>query len=96
MLEVPRGLLGILRTSQTAGVDGNCGPLIESLGVRREDKTADLGIREGALDAALLALEAEIGDVGRAVIAEGPFLIATPPRHPRGWRPSSPLAGAPR
>jgi LysR family hydrogen peroxide-inducible transcriptional activator len=52
----------------------------------REEKTADLvrGIRDGALDAALLALEAEIGDVEREVIARDPFLLATPPRHPLG------------
>src|SRR5438876_28010 len=36
------------------------------------------------LDAALLALEAEIGDVAREVIARDPFMLATPPRHPLG------------
>ena len=41
-------------------------------------------VREGTLDAALLALEAEIGDVAREVIARDPFMLATPPRHPLG------------
>src|SRR5262245_52512220 len=52
--------------------------------VWREEKTADLvrDLQAGALDAALLALEADIGDVERAVIARDPFVLATPPRHP--------------
>jgi LysR family hydrogen peroxide-inducible transcriptional activator len=52
----------------------------------REEKTPDLvrGVRGGTLDAALLALEAEIGDVDREVIARDPFVLATPPRHPLG------------
>jgi LysR family hydrogen peroxide-inducible transcriptional activator len=50
----------------------------------REDKTAALtaALRSGTIDAALLALEAEIGDVEREVIARDPFVLATPPRHP--------------
>jgi LysR family hydrogen peroxide-inducible transcriptional activator len=54
--------------------------------VWREEKTADLvrAVREGTLEAALLALEAEIGDVEREVIARDPFVLATPPRHPLG------------
>jgi LysR family hydrogen peroxide-inducible transcriptional activator len=54
--------------------------------VWREEKTADLAraVREGTLDAALLALEADIGDVEREVIARDPFVLATPPRHPLG------------
>jgi LysR family transcriptional regulator, hydrogen peroxide-inducible genes activator len=50
--------------------------------VWREEKTADLlrDLQAGALDAALLALEADIGDVERAVIARDPFVLATPPR----------------
>jgi LysR family hydrogen peroxide-inducible transcriptional activator len=52
----------------------------------REDKTADVmrGVRDGTLDAALLALEADIGDVEREVIARDPFVLATPARHPLG------------
>ena len=52
--------------------------------VWREEKTTDLvrGVREGTLDAALLALEAEIGEVEREVIARDAFVLATPPRHP--------------
>jgi len=51
-----------------------------------EDKTAVLvsHLASGALDAALLALEAEIGDLERAVIARDPFVLATPIGHPLG------------
>jgi LysR family hydrogen peroxide-inducible transcriptional activator len=54
--------------------------------VWREEKTADLvrQLQGGTLDAALLALEADIGDVEREVIARDPFVLATPPRHPLG------------
>jgi LysR family hydrogen peroxide-inducible transcriptional activator len=54
--------------------------------VWREEKTGDLvrQLQEGTLDAALLALEAEIGDVEREVIARDPFVLATPRRHPLG------------
>jgi LysR family hydrogen peroxide-inducible transcriptional activator len=54
--------------------------------VWREEKTADLvrQLQGGTLDAALLALEADIGDVDREVIARDPFVLATPPRHPLG------------
>ncbi|MBM4442110.1 MAG: LysR family transcriptional regulator, partial [Candidatus Rokubacteria bacterium] len=52
----------------------------------REEKTADLvrGIRDGSLDAALLALDAEIGDVERETIARDPFVLAVPARHALG------------
>src|SRR5262245_1089727 len=45
--------------------------------VWREDKTADLvrQLQAGTLDAALLALEAEIGDVERETIARDPFVL---------------------
>ncbi|HVG76792.1 MAG TPA: LysR substrate-binding domain-containing protein [Patescibacteria group bacterium] len=61
--------------------------------VWREEKTADLvrDLQAGALDAALLALEADIGDVEREVIARDPFVLATPPRHPLGAR-AAPMA----
>lgn len=51
-----------------------------------EDKTEVL-VRElerGALDAALVALEAELGDVESEVIAEDPFVLVTPRDHPLG------------
>ncbi len=50
----------------------------------REEKTEVLvrALGEGRLDAALLALEAELGDVEHAVIAEDPFVVAAPPGHP--------------
>lgn len=59
-----------------------------------EDKTEVLirHLEAGELEAALLALEADIGDVEREVIAEDPFVLATPPGHPlgRGRGPASP------
>lgn len=60
-----------------------------------EDKTDVLvrSLEEGTLDAALLALEAEIGVVETDVIAVDPFLLATPPSHPLGAK-SSPVASA--
>jgi LysR family transcriptional regulator, hydrogen peroxide-inducible genes activator len=49
----------------------------------REDKTDILidALQRGALDAALVALEADIGDVERATVARDPFLLALPPDH---------------
>jgi LysR family hydrogen peroxide-inducible transcriptional activator len=66
-----------------------------------EDKTevliAKLG--EGALDAAILALEAPIGDVERVVIGADPFVLAAAPGHAlvQGKRPlrAADLRGAP-
>jgi LysR family hydrogen peroxide-inducible transcriptional activator len=54
----------------------------------REDKTEVL-VREldrGGLDAALVALEAELGDVESEVIAEDPFVLVTPRDHPLATR----------
>jgi LysR family hydrogen peroxide-inducible transcriptional activator len=51
----------------------------------REDKTSVLirELEEGRLDAALLALDVELGaEVEHAVIAEDPFVVAAPPGHP--------------
>jgi LysR family hydrogen peroxide-inducible transcriptional activator len=52
----------------------------------REDRTAALieGLNGGTLDAALLALEADIGDVESAVIATDPFVLVAPPLHALG------------
>ena len=52
--------------------------------VWREDKTSVLvaGLQAGTLDAALLALEADIGDLEREVIARDPFVLAAAPGHP--------------
>ena len=49
----------------------------------REEKTEVLmaSLHSGALDAALVALEAELGDVERAIIAEDPFMLALRPDH---------------
>lgn len=53
-----------------------------------EDKTDVLVARlhAGALDAALLALEAELGDVEHALVAKDPFLLAAPRGHPLATR----------
>ncbi len=48
-----------------------------------EDKTEVIlkALDEGTLDAALLALEADIGDVERDVVAKDPFVLVTPRGH---------------
>lgn len=53
----------------------------------REEKTAALvrDMEEGRLDAALLALDAELGrKVEHVIIVEDPFVVAAPPGHPLG------------
>jgi LysR family hydrogen peroxide-inducible transcriptional activator len=54
-----------------------------------EEKTAALVARlqAGALDGALLALEADLGEVEHEVVAEDPFVLAAPRGHPLGARP---------
>ncbi len=49
-----------------------------------EDKTPVLAARlaSGTLDAAILALEADLGDVDHAVIGVDPFVLAVPAEHP--------------
>lgn len=65
-----------------------------------EDKTDVLlrSLDSGRLDAVLIALEADIGDVEREVVARDPFVLATPPGHPLGAKKSpatpSELSGA--
>lgn len=53
-----------------------------------EDKTETLvrSLDAGTLDAALLALEAEIGDVEHEVLADDPFVLATRPDDPLGTK----------
>jgi len=53
-----------------------------------EDKTETLvrSLDAGTLDAALLALEAEIGDVEHEVLADDAFVLATRPDDPLGTR----------
>jgi LysR family transcriptional regulator, hydrogen peroxide-inducible genes activator len=64
-------------------------PLLTVLWV--EDKTEPLvsSLNAGSLDAALLANEANIGDVECEVIGPDPFVLATPVGHPLGT-PASP------
>jgi LysR family transcriptional regulator, hydrogen peroxide-inducible genes activator len=54
----------------------------------REDRTATLidALRAGELDAALLALVPELGDVDQEVIGTDPFVLAAPRRHPLARR----------
>jgi LysR family transcriptional regulator, hydrogen peroxide-inducible genes activator len=56
----------------------------------REDKTDVLmeALDGGALDAALVALEAELGDVEREVVAEDRFVLAFPASHPLAGKSS--------
>jgi LysR family hydrogen peroxide-inducible transcriptional activator len=56
-----------------------------------EDKTEVLvrSLDSGTLDAALLALEADIGDVEREIIGRDPFVLVTPPGHALGAKTSS-------
>ena len=58
-----------------------------------EDKTETLvaALDAGRLDAALLALEADIGDVEREVLAVDRFVLVAPPEHPLA-RASTPVA----
>lgn len=60
-----------------------------------EDKTQILvqGLEDGMLDAALLALEANIGNLERGIIGPDPFVLATPVGHPLGTR-ASPAAAS--
>jgi LysR family hydrogen peroxide-inducible transcriptional activator len=51
--------------------------------VFREEKTDDIvrDLAEGTLDAGLLALEADVGDLAHAEIAKDPFVVAVPKGH---------------
>ena len=55
-----------------------------------EDKSANLAssLDSGRIDAALLALEADIGDVEYEIIGSDSFVLATPKGHPLGSRHS--------
>jgi LysR family transcriptional regulator, hydrogen peroxide-inducible genes activator len=59
-----------------------------------EARTGDLvhELKDGGLDAVLLALEADVGDLDYEVIARDPFVLAASPRHPlvKGSTPTPP------
>ena len=65
-----------------------------------EDKTSSVvrGVADGTLDAALLALEADLGDLEAEPLGRDPFVLVAHPEHPLACRPglASPgeLAGA--
>jgi LysR family transcriptional regulator, hydrogen peroxide-inducible genes activator len=71
------------------------------LALWHEDRTPELvvALREGRLDAALVALEAPLGEVERVPIGWDPFMLCAPRGHPlaggRGPLPVGALAGAP-
>lgn len=54
-----------------------------------EEKTSVLvsRLRSGALDGALLAMEADLGEVEHEVVAVDPFVLASPRGHPLGTAP---------
>ncbi|HEY6003683.1 MAG TPA: LysR substrate-binding domain-containing protein [Anaeromyxobacter sp.] len=56
--------------------------------VWEEDRTAPLvrRVSAGELDAALLAREADLGDLVQAELAADPFVLAAPPEHPLSRR----------
>lgn len=56
----------------------------------REEKTADCVAKlvAGELDAAIVALEADLGDLDHVTLASDPFVLATPPGHPLAKRKS--------
>lgn len=56
--------------------------------VFREEKTADIvrDLADGSLDAGLLALESDIGDLAHAEIAKDAFVVALPKEHPLARR----------
>lgn len=60
-----------------------------------EDKTAALvrALEAGALDAALLALEAEIANIEHETVADDPFVLATRPDDPLGAKSSPATLG---
>jgi LysR family transcriptional regulator, hydrogen peroxide-inducible genes activator len=61
-------------------------PRLKIVWVEERTSSLILSLSQGTLDAALLALEADIGRVDHAVIAKDPFVLATPRDHPMGKR----------
>jgi LysR family hydrogen peroxide-inducible transcriptional activator len=59
-------------------------PKLVALWVEEKTEVLVRRLDEGSLDAALLALEAELGDVEIERIASDPFVLAAPPTHPLG------------
>lgn len=84
--------LGVIPTVSPYLLPSLAGPLRRSFAslsvVWVEDKTEVLirSLEAGALDGALLALEAELGEVERELIAEDPFVLAVPRGHPLSKR----------
>ncbi len=96
--------IGVIPTVSPYLLPRVAGPLhrkFPRLTVRWVEEKTDVLVRrleEGRLDAALLALEADIGDLESEVVARDPFVLITPRDHPLGTRPApatpAELAGA--
>ena len=73
-------------------------PALTALWVEDKTETLVASLAEGKLDAALLALEANLGTLEHEVIARDPFVLATPAGHPlaagRGPAKLGDLSGA--
>jgi LysR family hydrogen peroxide-inducible transcriptional activator len=63
-------------------------PLLTALWVEEKTDVLMRNLEAGTIDAALLALEADIGDVERDVIGLDSFVLATPVGHPLGAKAS--------
>jgi LysR family hydrogen peroxide-inducible transcriptional activator len=63
-------------------------PRLTILWTEEKTETIVRALDEGALDAALLALESDLGDLEHAVIGIDPFVLATPPGHALGTKTS--------
>ena len=68
-------------------------PQLTTVWVEEKTETLVRSLDAGILDAALLALEAEIGDVEHEVVAADPFVLATRPDDPLGAK-STPAKAA--
>lgn len=69
-------------------------PRLSLVWVEEKTETLRARLEAGSLEAALLALEADIGDVERDVIARDPFVLATPRQHPLARQKAATVAGA--
>lgn len=61
-------------------------PLLDVRWVEEKTKTLVAMLATGALDAAIVALEADLGEVEQAVLGRDPFVFAAAPEHPLAQR----------
>ncbi len=91
------GVIPTLAPYLLPGITAALRAALPALVVRwREDKTDVLvrALREGSLDAAILAEEAEIAGLATLLLAVDPFVLALPPDHPLAQRPGPVATGA--